>query len=1026
MSPISSSSSSLLSPPDLVSSLDCPSPHLALQALSQSSHETAAELALQLSSLLHVDENNHGRRPAASSSLKHKKSTDAAAVTMDDSSTSRYPVPLPKLLRDAPRDAPKSAASRSSHPLIQAHLASESILHSLTKIATGGSSASQEMKSLESQRRQLDQEAEDIALALRIRDGVERASNAMNGKRYAEAAAAVRDVNAILRGSQAASGEGCSARAKELAGESTLQTHERTVDILKRGISVAYESAVQHYDLAGMSELTPLLGMVDMADMGVRLYLTYSKGLLEKEMSLEEVAVVALPKEEEKREEGMSRAAMRRRAEEEARKKQNRTVPQKLAKIYNAAVTHLRHHLPMVAYSLGEADGDAALVQLVHVEVESRVVDLLRACMDEKELGLTVRRADRVAGKIEDRYTAGGDGLGGSGEDGNTALANVIMGLGVAGEATLGGGSVDMATKRNASLKDDCGFTIEVGNLSDVDAALEEWALMLQHTESYERFLRHAVEEVMKARKMRFEQKREERRRFKEAEEAKKLDAGEVIIAGRSPRKSLSGSVGSERNSSNDEEEKEQAIEIMPQHTQLNEIAAELGGCYSSLERCLLLAGMQRAFIGANFPDETTFSPVANNPSYGPGSNALQTTLVEECLYAARRSTLRAFATGHTGTASAAANVCVDVIGRVLLEVLSHRAELGASLLKPGEGLLAGQHGLGQAALSFAKSTAGKGLRGVQGAAVRAGASKGIVGDEETAAALRSRTMLGVARAAANFNDLEVVADYTKRLEVHFLKEIDAGYPRGHDTEQLRMCIKGLGGVVESFSQASDRSIERLVSTILPRVRQIVNDAVGQEGGSATTTASNFLGSPVLTGGNAAVASTHLDYNLDDQAFELSQISQGYMGRMCSELDEILEPLRIRLVPKLSDALLIGVLGGVSKRLEAAIRKSKFTPLGAISLDSDVRYLMSFAKDRIDSPELKSNVSLCKSCPALGRLNQIALLLNVDDLDDALDLISVNKRKGNWDLKLDDAKTLLTMRVDFEGEKVNDLLKVDE
>ncbi len=106
--------------------------------------------------------------------------------------------------------------------------------------------------------------------------------------------------------------------------------------------------------------------------------------------------------------------------------------------------------------------------------------------------------------------------------------------------------------------------------------------------------------------------------------------------------------------------------------------------------------------------------------------------------------------------------------------------------------------------------------------------------------------------------------------------------------------------------------------------------------------------------------------------------------------------------------------------------QSKFTPLGAISLDSDVRYLMSFAKDRIDSPELKSNVTLCKSCPALGRLNQIALLLNVDDLDDALDLISVNKRKGNWDLKLDEAKTLLTTRVDFEGEKVNDLLKVDE
>lgn len=107
-------------------------------------------------------------------------------------------------------------------------------------------------------------------------------------------------------------------------------------------------------------------------------------------------------------------------------------------------------------------------------------------------------------------------------------------------------------------------------------------------------------------------------------------------------------------------------------------------------------------------------------------------------------------------------------------------------------------------------------------------------------------------------------------------------------------------------------------------------------------------------------------------------------------------------------------------------RKSSFTPLGAISLDSDIRYLMNFVKDRMDSPELKSNVTLCKACPPLARLNQITVLLNVDDLEDALDLISVSKRKGNWDLKLDDVKTLLSLRVDFEGSKVNDLLQIDD
>ena len=108
-------------------------------------------------------------------------------------------------------------------------------------------------------------------------------------------------------------------------------------------------------------------------------------------------------------------------------------VPSRLARIYNAAVTHLRHHLPMVAYALGGADGDAALVQLVHVEAEKRAVDIMRDFMDERQLGGTVRRAGGVAGRIEERYTSSsGDGEGLFGGMDETNLAG-IMGLGQGG-----------------------------------------------------------------------------------------------------------------------------------------------------------------------------------------------------------------------------------------------------------------------------------------------------------------------------------------------------------------------------------------------------------------------------------------------------------------------------------------------------------------------------------------------------------------------------------------------------------------
>ena len=125
-------------------------------------------------------------------------------------------------------------------------------------------------------------------------------------------------------------------------------------------------------------------------------------------------------------------------------------------------------------------------------------------------------------------------------------------------------------------------------------------------------------------------------------------------------------------------------------------------------------------------------------------------------------------------------------------------------------------------------------------------------------------------------------------------------------------------------------------------------------------------------------------------------------------------------------ALVLGILGAASRRLESSIKRSKFTALGAISLDSDVRYLVNYAKGHIDSPELSSNVALYSACNPLARMVQISLLMNVDDLEDVLDLIASSKRKGNWGIKLEDAKALLSLRAEFEGRKVNELLQVED
>lgn len=60
---------------------------------------------------------------------------------------------------------------------------------------------------------------------------------------------------------------------------------------------------------------------------------------------------------------------------------------------------------------------------------------------------------------------------------------------------------------------DDCGFKVDVGTFNQVNSKLDEIALLMQHTESYEQFVRHAVDEVNKARDLRKKQKSEERKK---------------------------------------------------------------------------------------------------------------------------------------------------------------------------------------------------------------------------------------------------------------------------------------------------------------------------------------------------------------------------------------------------------------------------------------------------------------------------------------------------------------------------------
>jgi conserved oligomeric Golgi complex subunit 4 len=812
------------------------------------------------------------------------------------------------------------------HPVYTVTACADTICSSLTKIASGGSQASQEIRKLEQEKREMEEHADAVETALMLRKNSDRAAQSFQARAWQDTAEAVRPWLAWKENQKP------DPRVRMYAGEYSIQQLQSTYDNLKKTLLNNYENSVQKGDLQSLGQLTPILSIIQLEHEGLRLYLQFLESNLRN--SLEENLNDQSPP---------------------VTKGQKPTGPTPpfilMARVFNVAVTALRHHLPMVSHCLYKAEGAASVVQLVQVQVEEAVLPVISRYQRDRQLSKVSRNAGQIYAALEDTYT--GRGLVDETEDGEG---------------------------------DDCGFSTSIGSLSDVNAAMEETAMCIQHAESYMRFIHHTCDEVNKARQIRYDQ---------------------ALQLARMERERLEWTTG-QRSFAVDEEDFK-PMQILPASTPLGEAMAELGGQYAAIERCLLLASMQRAFSSSDTADPRyyrTISISSDNRGTIP-DKALQTTLVESCLFAARRASQRAFAIGHTGTASAMTNFCVDCLRDVLLVVLTRRAEdFGVSHLKPGEGLLVGSATLFNNASNL----------------IRQGTTVGTTVLPKDELHRRQKLEDSIAHACANINDLEVTMHHVGQLESLLNDSITRGFPPDtHDTEQLRMCVKSFGMVADGFRLAADSVVESLESVLKSRIRSIVTDTVGTEGSSST-----FMGASSVMGGSKTGdrVMVRMNYNLDEESYNLLQASEGYIARLCYLLDEVLIPLQVHLAPRLWDNLLLISIGTVCKRLETSLRKCQYTSLGAIALDSDVRELLHFTKERLNAADFVSNVAVTKSCPALSRLLQIAKLLSVDDLDDVLDLISSSKRKGNWDLKLEDAKAFLCARVEFESSKVNELLRM--
>jgi hypothetical protein len=817
---------------------------------------------------------------------------------------------------------PQSLKLSDQHPVQQAAACTDSIWNSLSKIATGGSKASLEIRQLEGEKAALEQEAVAIQTALMLRQASQKAAAATLQAKQPDLVGATQALRPwLLWKQEAVASQDQATRAKRAAayaGDYALQQLDRAYQHVQDILLKVYQEAVRAGNLQVVGQLTPLLGNMQLEETAVKLYMQFVK-----------------------------QSVWPTHLQEASRKTKEKPLYVRMAAVYNVTVGVLRHHLPLVSHCLYKATGDVALVQLAHEQCTAAVLPLWQDYRRQKKWSTVSRKASQIATVLQDRYTAG----------------------------------------MEDDVDDDAGFSQQIGSLSEVDTSLEEAALCVQHAEAYLRFLAHSCDQVGLARKMRHDQDAQRRLQEKRQRQSE-WDSSEQ--AGKEEME-------------DDEEEKEedyQPVEILPISTTLHQTVAEVGGQYVAVEHCLLLASLQRAFAAPETEDHY-YRPL----SAGADSSttiAQQTSMVDACWYAARRSTQRAFATGHTGTASAMANFVADTLAQVVTEVLRQRAEdLGVAHLKPGEGLLVGSAGIFNNASNL----------------IRAG-QKTVGGAEEVLRKQKVQEHIG--QACAVINDMEVAVHHTQNLEKFLSESIGKGFAPGtHETDALVMCVKSFSMVTDGLKGASDATIESLESILRPRIRSIVGEAVGSEG---STTAFMPMGAK-----SDDRTTIRMHYNLDEDTYNLVQLSEGYMARLSALLDELMGPLRQYLAPRLWDTLWLHVIGTASKRLESFVRKCPFTALGGLAFDSDMREWLSYTRNVLLSGDSKvSNQTVLQACPSLSRLVQMARLINIDDLEDVMDLMAASKRKGQWDLKEEDAQSFLSQRVDFDASRVQELLRIPE
>ncbi|KAM0048543.1 putative oligomeric Golgi complex, subunit 4 protein [Helianthus debilis subsp. tardiflorus] len=231
---------------------------------------------------------------------------------------------------------------------------------------------------------------------------------------------------------------------------------------------------------------------------------------------------------------------------------------------------------------------------------------------------------------------------------------------------------------------------------------------------------------------------------------------------------------------------------------------------------------------------------------------------------------------------------------------------------------------------------------------------------------------------ATALNNIDVSSEYALKLRHEIEEQCAEVFPAPADRERIKSCLSELGEMSNGFKKALNAGLEQLVGTVTHRIR------------------------PVLD----SVAT--VSYELSEAEYAENEVNDPWVQRLLHAVETNTGWLQPLMTANNYDSFVHLVIDFIVKRLEVIMMQKRFSQLGGLQLDRDVRALVSHF----------SGMTQRTVRDKFARLTQMATILNLEKVSEILDFWGENAGPMTWRLTPAEVRRVLGMRVDFKPEAI--------